>query len=737
MPSPLTPPLDIHLRLLDRRLAIVGFALVVLVFMLVFSLTRSSQYDRMGAASEKLRSLHMAEDVIRDIERDLAAMHSARRNFELNPREQLAQDLERQVAVIRAKLDRLESLIIDQLELQSLSKNVADLKLKALKYEAQLRVSIGALRLQELDPGLQARLTGADQQEAETLQAELQVMYAKIEQLYADDTANLAYGVSQARRREGALLAFALIALALALGLAWRQIVRRERAFAEVSVARAELEQQVLQRTKALSRALRRYRNVVELSSDVILLCNSSLRIQYANPSALSILKGLQQEAVIGQKLVSLVVPWDREKLGAVAQSLHEGAPKVDAVSVKLLNRNGAACPVELAVTAIAGQDSPVHQILVVMRDLRPQMLHEVATRDQLDFVEDIIEAMPLPLSLRDEYGRFTRVNRSFETLYGTDRASVLGHLPIEVLAPGMVASLEALEQGRLDFGSTEIEASWSDENGCERIVLVREQPLTRRDGNLVGLLSVQTEVTALRQQERELRLHAERLSELTSQLIAAQESERRHVARELHDQIGQILTALHLQLAAHQERGVGPSLAGPIELTEEALKHTRNLTASLHPHVLDDLGVKAALNWLFKRYILPSLGEVDFVCELVPERADPALELVVFRVVQEALTNVVRHAKASRAEVHLTSGDGWLRLDVSDDGEGFEAGNTWFDLGRETSLGVASMRERVEDLGGEFAIDSMPDVGTSLRVLLPWPTLDATKRGTHAGFVG
>lgn len=228
-----------------------------------------------------------------------------------------------------------------------------------------------------------------------------------------------------------------------------------------------------------------------------------------------------------------------------------------------------------------------------------------------------------------------------------------------------------------------------------------------------------------------------DRLSELASQLIASQENERRVVARELHDQIGQILTALHMQLTARRARTGDQSLNDTIDLADDALMHARDMTAALHPHILDDLGLNAALNWQIKRYVLPSLGEVRLKCELNPERADPAIELVVFRVVQEALTNVVRHAKASFAEIDLHVDQGWLHLYIADDGEGFRAGDTWFDSIRRTSIGVASMRERVEELGGQFDIDSAPGMGTQLRVLLPWPSLLSNTGGAYAGLAG
>ena len=223
----------------------------------------------------------------------------------------------------------------------------------------------------------------------------------------------------------------------------------------------------------------------------------------------------------------------------------------------------------------------------------------------------------------------------------------------------------------------------------------------------------------------RQISDQRDRMSELASQLIAAQEKERRLVARELHDQVGQILTALYMQLSKLNAQGTtGPSLDAPIELAEEALRHARDLTAMLHPHILDDLGLCAALNWQINRYVRPSLSEVKFQCVLAPERGDPTIELVVFRVVQESLTNVIRHAKADRVEIEVRVDGEWLQLQVADDGAGFRVGDSWIERQRLKSIGVASMRERVEMLGGQFDLDSAPGAGTQLRVILPWPFL-------------
>jgi two-component system sensor histidine kinase UhpB len=275
------------------------------------------------------------------------------------------------------------------------------------------------------------------------------------------------------------------------------------------------------------------------------------------------------------------------------------------------------------------------------------------------------------------------------------------------------------------------------DELG-HRHVQVRVQALRTEDGSVAGTIGIQTDVTTLHRKEQQLIESNAKLSQMTMRLLNAQEEERRNIARDLHDQVGQILTALKLQLSslARSERIERPTtaMAIPTELAEEALRATRDLSAALHPHLLDDLGLESALGWLADRYIRPSKIRVDLRCELHPTRASATIELVAFRVVQEALTNVVRHARASRVAVLLESIDEYLAIDVLDDGVGFNAGAGWFDLQRNSSLGMSSMHDRVTEVGGQMWVESTVGSGTRVHVQLPWTMKVAEKE--HASTV-
>jgi PAS domain S-box-containing protein len=424
-----------------------------------------------------------------------------------------------------------------------------------------------------------------------------------------------------------------------------------------------------------------------------------------------------------------------RQVLGAGAAPLPKGDTQLDRIKDQLqeLERSAHECfrvevdDIWLRAKRIKLQAETLLVLIAftVLAILLLRRSDQAQLRDQLRFNEQLIDAIPLPLSLRSPQGRFMLVNQAFEEKHKVSRADLIGR-PVRDTMPKADAEAIAMMDARATASIEPVEGDFHIvDQDVDRHVMVRLHALRRADSSVRGIVSVQTDVTALRRKEAQLVEINAKLGKLSVRMIDAQEDERRRIARDLHDQVGQILTALKLQLAsmARLERIEKPAAALelPIDLAEEALRHTRDLSASLHPHLLDDLGIEPALNWLIERFIRPSVPQIELRCRLEPARGPAASELVAFRVVQEALTNVVRHAGATRVGVFLEGGNGEIAIEVIDDGVGFDAGVTWFDLQRSTSLGVTSMRDRVTELGGELHMDSTPGTGTSLRVRLPW----------------
>lgn len=220
-----------------------------------------------------------------------------------------------------------------------------------------------------------------------------------------------------------------------------------------------------------------------------------------------------------------------------------------------------------------------------------------------------------------------------------------------------------------------------------------------------------------------------ERLRALSLRLVEVQEAERRRIARELHDEIGQMLTGLKLQLDLCERQTVEPvrnSLGEARELVSQLLNQVRKLSLDLRPQMLDDLGLLAALDWHLKRFSKQTALEVDFNHELPPGRLPGQLETAIFRIVQEALTNVARHAGTNEAQVRLWAKGDRIGLHVADKGRGFEAET----LQSRLSSGLLGMRERASLLGGEFIVESSPGKGTTISVELPLHPLDRSQDG-------
>jgi PAS domain S-box-containing protein len=227
-------------------------------------------------------------------------------------------------------------------------------------------------------------------------------------------------------------------------------------------------------------------------------------------------------------------------------------------------------------------------------------------------------------------------------------------------------------------------------------------------------------------QAERHLRHYADRLESLSRRLIEAQETERRHVARELHDEIGQSLTALKLNLQT-VDRGADDERAAVIEesiaLAERTLQQTRDLSLDLRPALLDDLGLVPALRWYLDRQGRRAGFSTEFAADDLGDSVPPEVATTCFRIAQEALTNVARHARTTHVVMQLLRRADALELVVRDAGRGFDRETTFARAEQGGSLGLLGMRERAALVGGTLDIDSAPGRGTAVRVVLPLAT--------------
>lgn len=233
----------------------------------------------------------------------------------------------------------------------------------------------------------------------------------------------------------------------------------------------------------------------------------------------------------------------------------------------------------------------------------------------------------------------------------------------------------------------------------------------------------------ALETREQERQRSSQKLQALSQKLVEVQESERRQIARELHDEIGQSLTAAEINLQAALRMkgcsGLERRLEDSIRAVERVLEQVHDLSLNLRPSMLDDLGLEPALRWYTHRQAELTGLRAEFRADPLEGRLNPLIETECFRVAQEALTNVVRHAQATSVSVELTKTDGQLELSVRDDGIGFDVNSLRDKAVNGASLGLLSMEERASLAGGGLELRSIPGQGTEVHAWFPLTTSD------------
>jgi signal transduction histidine kinase len=238
-----------------------------------------------------------------------------------------------------------------------------------------------------------------------------------------------------------------------------------------------------------------------------------------------------------------------------------------------------------------------------------------------------------------------------------------------------------------------------------------------------LGVAAFFSNVTARREARQALVDRQRQLSQLASDLLRSQSEERRAIARELHDELGQQLAALRINLQVMRgQDGEGADatrIDDCLAIVTQLIAQVRQRALDLHPAVLDDLGLHAALQWLCERQAQRS--GVAVVLNADPElpRLPEPVELACFRIVQEAMANALKYAQAQHIEVTVSLAAAQLVLEVQDDGRGFDP-QLRGPSSAGSSLGLTGMRERAQQLGGSFEIDSQPGHGTRLRVTFP-----------------
>ena len=468
---------------------------------------------------------------------------------------------------------------------------------------------------------------------------------------------------------------------------------------------------------------IRAYRDLIENSADGIVIVTGSA-VVLVNKAFLT-LHGLTDVSQALGPIDQLISPEDKERVIEWTFARQRGEPVSDRYEYRIRRPDGEIRTVQTVSTPVNYKGQPA--VAGVIRDITDQRLMETALRVSKEMLAGILETAAEAIISIDEAQQITMFNKGAEQIFGYSAVEVLGK-PIDTLLPERLREVhrrhfrsfaaapeksKRISKGVQVFGRRKdgsefpVEASISKLNLSGRIIFT----------------VILWDITERKKAEEELKRSREELRGLAVRLQHAREEESARLARAIHDELSGALTALNMELSLMPgrvtqdvHRLLEQSASSMSEQIQRMLERVRTIASELRPPVLDQFGLIAAIEWESQQFQRRSgiRTEVSLPDEEIPLGRERST--AVFRIFQEALTNIALHAYASKAAVNVKRENGSLILEIEDDGKGIQEREI-FDV---KSLGLLGMRERALAFGGEVQINRAPRRGTLVKVRMP-----------------
>ncbi|HXT41356.1 MAG TPA: PAS domain S-box protein [Candidatus Angelobacter sp.] len=505
------------------------------------------------------------------------------------------------------------------------------------------------------------------------------------------------------------------------------------REYSDLLVKKLEEKHRDLQRqTEELRRSEGRNRMlaaIVESSDDAIIGKALDGTITSWNPGARWIY-GYTAEEAVGRHISMIFPPGRADEWRALLERAARGE-RVEGIETERIRKDGTPVEVSIKLSAIRDEAGQVVGISAIGRDLaeRKKLEREVAVREHR--LNSFFAGATAGLAVLDRELRFVQINDTLAGMNGLPAKDHLGRTVREVV-PKLAPVVEPVFRKVLATGEPVLNVELTGETalrpGAQRHWVESLFPVVGRDGGVEGVGAVVVEITDRKRAEEALRSSEAKLRALAAHLQVVREEERTRISREIHDELGQMLTGLKMDLrwmhrklagrmSAETSAAIKQKLDEAGKLADDTIETVQRIAADLRPGILDSLGLTAALGYEENRFAERS----GIRCKTTLAEGLPALGRDVntnlFRIYQEMLTNVARHADARTVEVRLTEQrKGWLLLEVQDDGKGISDDAA----AKPTSLGLVGMSERAESLGGRICIEGATGSGTTVKLWVP-----------------
>jgi PAS domain S-box-containing protein len=474
------------------------------------------------------------------------------------------------------------------------------------------------------------------------------------------------------------------------------------------------------QTTSALRASEQYYRRLIELLPDAVLLSNLQGHLLRANPQAVGLLGYTEENELIEKSAFDLVLPEQRDRFSALFGETLAGEVMRNQEFI-LLRKNGGMIPVDISTASLDTSQGHALTLVLVVRDMSLSKEAQAAVEKSRFLRKAILDNIPDPAWLKDAEGRFLACNDAMASFYGKTVEEIVGKtlfdLPMsrESASESDAQDIEVMRSRK----SGRFEGEQTNARGQKKWFESVKTPLLSQTGECIGTVGIARDTTERRRLEEELRL-------LPRRIIEAQEAERLRVARELHDSVNQILASVQMRI-----RRIETSLSDSGPSTREilarchrqvitALEENRRIAHGLRPSDLDELGLAISFRNFCRDFKARTNINLRFSVKGFTERAPRDTELNLFRIVQEALANVEKHARARSVRLSLTRQQKAIRLRIQDDGRGFELKPSLAQSRARGGIGLTNIKERAVSLGGTFEIKSTPGKGTLIVVRIP-----------------
>jgi PAS domain S-box-containing protein len=423
-------------------------------------------------------------------------------------------------------------------------------------------------------------------------------------------------------------------------------------------------------------------------------------------------------------KSISVLVPLDyrNEMMRTIDKVIRKQT--VERLESERITKEGNMIYVSISICPFVDATGMNIGVSAIERDITESKMSEEAIKESEEKFRTLVTTAPDGILVTDYSGKIVEVNMAFTQIFGYNRVEMIGETLPKFLPDNenRARAIEMLRRIREEDNIIVGEFDIFSRNGDAVPVEVSVSPLKDERMNFSGMIAIVRDISARKHYENELRDSREQLRNLAIHLQTAREDEKKRIAFEIHDELGYALTALKLDLAwltkkmNVKDTNLGKKSKEMSELIETTIKKVRSISTQLRPSILDHFGLAAAIEWQANEF----QKRTAIRCKLNIEHTDFVFDdtnsTAMFRIFQEALTNIARHAKATRVDVNLYQNENEVVLKVSDNGMGIPKEQ----LENHKSMGLISIRERTSFLGGTVDISGEEGLGTTVTLKIP-----------------